>query len=381
MRFLVISNIPTPYRVSLFNGIARCMESEGVEFHVYFCAKTEPGRDWSLSDKDWAFDYDFLDGIHLPLGRHVFHANPGIFSALSRSPPDVVVCAGAWNMPTNLLLLIALKAGTPVYFWSEGHSDAVLHPRGLIAAIRRFVYRRFSGFWVPNGKSLRWAMEQCEPYTKEYLQVPNTVDPKVFDVERKQEDRDRLIQLLSCDPNTKVVVQVSRLESWKGVMELATSFHEEQSRRIEPAMLCFVGTGQLEGQLRGISPYVRVLGHLETVQVASALRGADAFVLNTKFDPSPLAPIEAALSGLAVYVSSMAGNAEELVAEGAGRIILDPNAPQKEIADLLDLTRSQLRAMGERSRAAAKRTFHEDTVVESIRGWIGKVRQQIVKYD
>src|SRR6266540_2250832 len=95
MKVVLVTNIPTPYRVPVFNYIDSLGE---IEFSVIYCAKRESNRNWN---------YGYIKHKHIYLkenfssdGDNYIHKNQDVFSRLIELDPDVVITTG-FN-PTHL---------------------------------------------------------------------------------------------------------------------------------------------------------------------------------------------------------------------------------------------------------------------------------------
>jgi glycosyltransferase involved in cell wall biosynthesis len=369
MSLVVLTNIPTPYRTAFFDALAEEAARSGKRFHVLYCAKTEPGRHWPYDPAKMKHAHTVLRGFHPSLTGIQAHLNPGVLAELNLLKPDTLLIAGSWNTPTMLTAGLNIYSPAPRrFFWSEGHADAALHKSGLIAWLRRRVYRTFDGFAVPNAKSAEWALAQAGS-ARPVVTLPNAIDAKSF-ARPSSIDREQIRQGLSLSGKGRVLVQVSALSERKGVMELARSFLSLAPSERRDAKLLFVGDGVLRPQLEALAidsaDAIRVLGQLPPEEVRQVLWAADAFVLNTRLDPNPLSAIEASAAGLPIVMSAAAGNITEIVeAPNAGFVIRDPADPSLALRAVLSASDEQLAAMGARAAANAQ-SFDAPAVARSL---------------
>jgi glycosyltransferase involved in cell wall biosynthesis len=355
MSLVVLTNIPTPYRTAFFDALAEAAACAGKRFHVLYCAKTEPGRHWPYDPSKMKHAHTVLRGFHRSLTGIHAHLNPGVLAELNLLKPDTLLIAGSWNTPTMLVAGLNIYSPHPRrFFWSEGHADAALHKSGLIAWLRRRVYRTFDGFAVPNAKSADWALAQAGA-PRPVVTLPNAIDAKFF-ARPSAGTRAEARRALGIEGEGRVLVQVSALTDRKGVLELAKSFLALSPEARRGAKLLFVGEGERRGELEALAVQsagaVRVLGQLPPEEVRRVLWAADAFVLNTRLDPNPLSAIEAAAAGLPVVMSAAAGNVREVVeAPNAGFVIRDAADPSEALRAVLAASDQELAAMGARAEA------------------------------
>jgi len=370
MSLVVLTNIPTPYRTAFFDALAEEAARAGKRFHVLYCAKTEPGRHWPYDASKMRHAHTVLRGFHPSLTGIHAHLNPGVLAELNLLKPDTLIIAGSWNTPTMLVAGLNIYSPAPRrFFWSEGHADAALHKTGLIAWLRRRVYRTFDGFAVPNAKSAEWALAQAGA-TRQVIDLPNAIDAKFFacpsTTARKEARR-----YLGLEGEGRVLVQVSALTARKGVLELAKAFQGLPAAERRGAKLLFVGEGDqrscLEALAAGSDGAIRVLGQLPPEEVRRVLWAADAFILNTRLDPNPLSAIEAAAAGLPIVLSAAAGNVREVVeVPQTGFVIRDAADPSEALRAVLNASDAQLAEMGARAAELARTQFDATAVARSL---------------
>ena len=369
MSLVVLTNIPTPYRTAFFDALAEEAARAGKRFHVLYCAKTEPGRHWPYEPGKIKHAHTVLRGFHPSLTGIHAHLNPGVLAELNLLKPDTLLIAGSWNTPT--MLTAGLNTYSPAprrFFWSEGHADAALHKSGLIAWLRRRVYRTFDGFAVPNAKSSEWAIAQAGS-PRPIVTLPNAINA-VFFKRPSGDARSQARAKLGLPEKGRVLVQVSALTERKGILPLAKSFLGLPVVERSGARLLFVGEGEQHSELESLAASsagtIRVLGQLPPEEVCQALWAADVFVLNTRLDPNPLSAIEASAAGLPIVMSAAAGNIGEIVeAPDAGFVIRDPADPTETLRTVLSASDEQLAAMGARAALNAQR-FDAPAVARSL---------------
>ena len=370
MSLVILTNIPTPYRTAFFDALAEEASRAGKRFHVLYCAKTEPGRHWPYDTSKIRHAHTVLRGFHPSLTGIHAHLNPGVLAELNLLKPDTMLIAGSWNTPTMLIAGLNIYSPAPRrFFWSEGHADAALHKGGLIAWVRRRIYRTFDGFAVPNAKSADWALAQAG-IPRPIVTLPNAIDAKFF-ARPSGNARAEARRALGLEGEGRVLVQVSALTARKGVLELAKAFLALSSAERREAKLVFVGEGELRPQLEALaavsSGALRVLGQLPPEDVRRVLWAADAFVLNTLLDPNPLSAIEAAAAGLPIVMSAAAGNIREVVeVPNTGFVIRDPADPSEALCAVLSASDADLAAMGERAAQVARTQFDATAVARAL---------------
>jgi glycosyltransferase involved in cell wall biosynthesis len=330
-----LTNIPTPYRIVFCNALQKALADFGLSLHVFYCAEREFNRDWNIPFEEMHYPYEVLPGISPRVGNVQFHCNPIIILRLRHLRPQILLMAGSWNMPTALLASQPLLCGRIFrVFWNEGQADAVLHPNGPIAWMRRLCLRAYNAFAVPNESSARFVETELG-FRPIILPLPNTVDAEFYRLAREMDKR-QVRRELNLPLDATVFVSVARLDEGKGVRELVSAMGQLQVN--QRSVLVLVGGGplyaELEETVRLANLDVRLVGSQRAAGVRAYLAAADAFVLASKRDSNPLAVIEAAFAGLPLLVSHKAGNVRELVHEGASGMVI-PSVDSGTIAAVL----------------------------------------------
>lgn len=376
-----VTNIPTPYRTAFFNTLAMACEAEGLGLAVLYCARTEPRRDWDFHPDENRYKFSFPAGIAPTVRDVTLPINPGVNLNLAALKPRVVIHAGAWNMPSNLISLFGPRGDRATrLFWSEGHADAVRNAEGPVARLRRRVLQRFDGFVVPNGKSAAWLAHEGLGDRPVHV-LPNTVDEQFYSIDRSMhQPRIDARAALGIGQEERVLVQVAALVARKGPVELATAFAQLPKAVRHNARLVFVGEGELRGQVAAIGEgldagSITITGNIQRDGVRQWLSAADGFALNTRVDPNPLSPLEASFAGLPLLLSRRAGNFEEIVGELAtGFAIDDPASPDRALADFFAAPADMLAACGARAQANAHAHFTRAAIARALLVSLGLAR-------
>ncbi len=311
MRVALITNLPPPYRVPIFNRLAR---QPGLDFHAVFCTAREPNRAWDLPPMEF---------IHHPLreryltvhGRYIHH-NPDVLPLLQRLQPDVVITDG-FN-PTHLYAFgwarwhqrahVAMTDGTD----QSERSLTLLHQLA-----RRVVFSRSQAFIAASeGGQRLFRAYGVDPARCAYSWL--CIDNAAF---APPAGLDRPYDLMFC----------GRLEAAKDPL-FALAVARETARRLgRRVRLLVVGSGSLESRLRDearasiASVEVRLHGFASQAELPALYQSARLFLFPTRGDVWGIVANEACAAGLPVLVTPQAGVAGELVVEGRNGHVREAN--------------------------------------------------------
>ncbi|MFI5401825.1 MAG: glycosyltransferase family 4 protein, partial [Planctomycetota bacterium] len=141
----VVTNIPTPYRVPLFDTLAEELPELGWKLHVLFGSRGNARRRWKVAEEGFRFPHEFLDGWNLRLGtERILNTYGGLGDALRRIRPDGIVCTG-YSAGTVAAARYAKKADVPVAIWS-GTVPGPIEREWWRILMRRWLVRRSDGF-------------------------------------------------------------------------------------------------------------------------------------------------------------------------------------------------------------------------------------------
>ena len=369
---ILLTNIPTPYRVHFFKRVSEAFAQAGWTFEVWFMARSERGRFWTFADDDFTFPHKFLPGTSFVIRNTTFHLNLSVLSLIRRQRPAIVICAGAWTLPTVWLALIARAC--PIWFWSESHFMSSQSPTGMIEAMRRLILRRFDGFFVPGILARDYVASRV--HGRPIVQLPNTVEEDALnwsDAERQQ-SRKSIRQTLEIPDGSRMLLLSAHLTARKGVLEFLRGFAELSQHEQNQIVVVVVGDGPernaLERQASSSSANrVHFVGHHTFDQARRFYAAADGFLLPSLADPNPLVVVEALWAGLPLLLSNRVGNHPEALLEGANGWLFDPVEPQSvanALRSWLNAPADTLLRFGAESRQLAVSAFRSDAAAQHM---------------
>lgn len=305
----LITNTPPPYRVPIFNRLARW---PGIEFHAIFCSSREPNRHWDLPAM--RFERHWLRERFITVRGRYIHHNPDVVPLLNRLRPDVVTTDG-FN-PTHLYaFLIARLRHWPHVAMTDGSWESERALSLLHRLVRRVVFRHTSAFIAASDSGKRLYRSYGVPSERcfySWLAIDN-------DAFMPPPELQRPFDFLFC----------GRIEPGKDPLFALAVARETAMRLRRRTRMLFVGSGSLDAALmRAASECandVDVCFHgFATQQELPALyRSARVFLFPTHADVWGIVANEACAAGLPVLVTPHAGVAGELVVDGRNGYVRD----------------------------------------------------------
>jgi glycosyltransferase involved in cell wall biosynthesis len=347
-RLTLLTEIPAPYRIPLFNALA-----ERVDLRVLFLRARNPDRPYDLHADELRFRWEVLPGVDVTLRGRWLVVNRGVVRRLRGTQ---AVLLGGWNQPAYWASLAWCRARRiPALLWSE----STTHDRrsGRHERLKRIMLRTPDAFVVP-GSAARTYLEGLGVARNRIVVAPNAVDPDLFgSAERTRADG-------PCR-----VLAVGRLAAEKGIdtlLEAADGL---------PVEIVLAGTGPEEQRLRELAgPNVTFLGHVGRDELPALYADADVAVMPSRSDPWGMVLNEAALAGLPLVSTTAAGAAWELIEDGANGFRVPPDDPAALREALRHLVEDEAlrHAAGGRSREIAAR-FTPGAWADAVANAIGSV--------
>jgi glycosyltransferase involved in cell wall biosynthesis len=333
MKLLIITNIPTPYRLAFYNLLSQKLKEEGGELKVLFCSKSEPNRHWGISMSEQKLDFEFLKGFHLNFNHYFLHFNPVVIRKIRCYEPDVVLYSGSWNMLTvvfSVLYFSLFRKKWKSLFWSEGHEDSVIFKKGIVPKLRLSILNKFDGFAVPNERSSAYLFDYLHVKERPVVFLPNTINNEFYTkpTDWTEADTVRVKSKYGIDRKSSICIQVSQVEDRKGVPELVSFWHYLDPAVKKGYTLVLAGEGSLRAELeeyckgKGLNDVI-FTGNRKMEEVRDLLFASSFFILLTKNDPNPLTLIEAIFAGLPILTTRFAGNCNEIITGSENGCILN----------------------------------------------------------
>jgi glycosyltransferase involved in cell wall biosynthesis len=310
MRVALITNIPAPYRLPVWDSLAQKLGS----LQLFFCSEMEPNRVWESEPLDsFLFAYTFLPGVHLFIRSLDWgiHFNPTLWHELERYKPTHILIGG-YESPSYLLALLYARCNhIPVTIWWESHALSSRFQNGLIPSLKRWLLGHFDSFCAISHQSKEYLIETMGISEKKIIRTVNTSDVcrwhnTVMNERRKGDCFDHRIHFLF----------VGQFIQRKGIIELLTAFKSVPS---EKGILRLVGHGPQKTEIHTFvqehnMENVEIVGPTTTMEeTARYYAWADVLVMPSLLEVWGLVVNEALASGVYVMASKYAGATYDLI--------------------------------------------------------------------
>jgi glycosyltransferase involved in cell wall biosynthesis len=346
---VVISEIIAPYRIPVFNALARRPE---IDLKVIFLAKTDPStRQWRIYADEIQFAYEIMPSWRTRLKKYNLLLNQKVIHSLRKANPDAIVCGGYNYLASWQALRWAKQNDVPFLLWCESTANDKRAGHRLVESLKKNFFDKCDGCIVPGSAAGEYGRQMGVSPEHIFL-APNAVDNELF-ASRANEARGSA-PWLRADLNLpeRYFLFVGRLVKSKGVLELLEAYGSLNENLRSQVGLVLAGDGPLRPELERLAKStcpgtVRFAGFVQRDDLAKYYGLADCLVFPTHSDPWGLVVNEAMACGVPVICGQSAGCAADLV-KANGRLIDSRSVEQlahamEELAGDEDLRRQMSR--------------------------------------
>lgn len=321
MRVLILHPALTPYRVDLFNALAK-----RVDLHVVFLQENAVAQRFDRDDlihrsqfrHDW-----FVDGVQV--GRLYFRS--GLRGLLNRVNPDVVVTHEFLGV--SLQLLVALRSRNTVaqVVWTSENLE-IHGKQSLVRKTIKWLFLKWVQGLIVYTNEMAMAYRESLGYRGHAAVVPNIPDARVFRgmLSEAESESKRWVSRYQWQ-STKVILFVGRLAAEKAVHRLLRALVGLEGGGVDFA-LAIVGDGPERQALEnlaielGVSKSVFFFGRREGLELAGLYRVGTLFVLPSVYEPFGAVVNEALVAGMPVVCTHEVG-AKVFIENGKNGAVVD----------------------------------------------------------
>lgn len=374
-RVLLVTNIPTPYRIPLFNELNAQLAGLGISFKVVFAALGYPRRKWEIDMTQCSFSWEVLNRGRLRSrdAESALFTYPGLGGIL-RGEKDAIIIVGGFSFATIRLWLRSFFRRTRYLIWS-GAIDRKGQPDSWLRRWqRRRLIARASGFIAYGTRAGEYLAGLGADPARVSIGI-NTVDTAYF---QRETARVRT-EAGALEPGPNHILYVGNLEQGKRLDHLLEAI-QLLARSRSDFVLDLVGSGSQESHLRQLAERldivscVRFHGFLQRPEVVRLLARACCFAFPSEYDIWGLVLVEAMAAGVPCVSSVHAGATVDLIKDGVTGFAVDFSQTQLvsgRLAWLLDHPEESI-AIGER---ATKFILEQVNIPKSAVGFAAAIQK------
>ena len=327
-KVIVVTNIPNPYRIPLFNEMWRLCNDRKIEFKVIFGAQNYARRKFVLDMNDCLFPYEILDSQKINFGNleKIVFTYKGLLNALAKEKPDCIIING-FSVGTLRLWWRSWFTKTAYIIWS-----GTVKSRGgkfsFLRILQRKMLRRRAAAFVAYGQRAKEYLQELGAASEKIFIARNTVDTRFFS---EQTDRERL--KLSPDVLRLHFTYVGFIIRKKNLLQLLKAVKILSLQRTD-FVLDLIGDGQdkvyFEDYVKAnqLEKVVHFAGFVQKSNLPTWLAKSSCFVFPSNYDIWGLVVNEAMAAALPCISSVNSGVTVDLIEDGKNGFAVDFSDPK-----------------------------------------------------
>jgi glycosyltransferase involved in cell wall biosynthesis len=373
-KVLLVTNIPTPYRIPLFNELNRQLKELGISLKILFGALGYSRRQWNINISECEFDYSVLSGRGIPRGNpeNTSFTYKGLSRFIKKENPDLIITNG-FSIATMKLWLRSWLRSTPYVIWSGSIPDEERRDAFLRRLQRQMLLRRAKGFVAYGMKAKHYLVKMGANSNQVQIAI-NTVDTRFY-----AEETAKARNLRPGGNGKKHLLFIGYLVPRKDVIKILKVI-ERLSESRSDFVLDIVGDGDDRGRLEKhvldnrLSSLVAFHGYKQKSELPFFMAQAQCFLFQTAFDIWGLVLIEAMAAGVPCIASIHAGAIEDLIQEGITGFAMDFSATD-EVAKKINWILDNPQAAKEIGRNAGRFIAQHATLEKSAAGFVKAITE------
>ena len=307
MKIVLITNIPSPYRVLQFDRVAKTLHDD---FVVLYCATITSARRWKIPDI--THRHVFLKRSLLP-NSHWF--NPDIVKRLRIINPDVIITSGLF--PTCIMAYIYAKLSKKphIYF-----TDSWLHSVNRLSKFHRWIRKaviRHSDAYICVGKKGRDYLLSYGAHRQGIFLSPLAIDNAYYEKYTRNVHNRKYDFIFSG--------QFIERKMPFFVIDILRRLYELGVR----ASILLIGSGELQDEftnmLESIGADYYYPGFIQQNELPKYYSNARILLFPSLDDPWGLVANEACAAGTPVITCKNTGVADDLIRHNENGYVLDLN--------------------------------------------------------
>ena len=368
-KVVLITNIPTPYRIPLFNELNKQMLQEEMELHVIFSESGYQRRKFEIDFNQIKFPFTILNGGTITSNKNVektYFFYKGLWNTLNKLQPKNIIVAG-FSAASIITASWCHRNNCSFSIWSGSIETETRNISWLRIQLRRQLIKRAQSFIAYGSLAAQYLVKMGAPEKRISIGI-NTVDTSFF----AQESANKRIELP--DKNRFTFSYLGYLVPRKNaslVIEVASLLLKERS----DFNIQIIGDGESKSQLEalstklGLNDHIEFVGYKQREELPSYFAKTNVLLFQSDFDIWGLVLNEAMAAGLCCLATVHAGATFDLIKEGETGFIID-YTDQKKVVNKMKWMMDHPKEVEEIGKNAATYINENANLSVSAKGFI-----------
>ena len=323
-KIFLITNIPTPYRIPLFNELNKQLKKMGLQLKVIFGAPGYSRRKWAIDMSECQFEWEELSSKSIPYAdpEKTSFTYSGLYKIIAKEKPPLII-TNAFSLATTKLWFRSWFKNTAYIIWS----GAIHRENKTVSSFRKFqrriLIRKACGFVAYGIKAKEYLVNLGADVKRIQIAI-NTVDTEFYRTEAL-----RVRDSAASNANKRRnLLYIGHLTQGKRLDQLFEAIDILAQTR-KDFTLNVVGEGAEINNLKNLAnkldiiDFVSFEGFKQKEDIPSYLAQADCFLFPSEYDVWGLVLIEAMSAGVPCIASIHAGATHDLIKNGTTGFAID----------------------------------------------------------
>lgn len=373
-KVVLITNIPTPYRIPLFNELNKQMLEEGMVLYVIFSESGYQRRKFKINFSDFKFHYNILGGGTITSANDsekTYFFYKGLWKSLKSIQPNKVIVAG-FSSASIITASWCRLNNVPFVIWSGSIQTELRNNSWLRVFLRRQLIKRAKSFIAYGTLAAQYLVNMGAKTGKVHIGI-NTVDTTFF----SEETAKHKSSISTQHPFTFTYLgYLVPRKNVSQVLEAAALLAKER----KDFKLQIIGDGESKCSLEnlsarlGLEEHVHFVGYKQKEELPFYFGHTNALLYQSDFDIWGLVLNEAMAAGLCCLATLHAGATFDLIIENETGLKIDYSHTQKVVEKMKWMIDhpDEVNAIGKR---AAQFIKEKATLHVSAKGFISALKE------
>ena len=348
---VLITNIPTPYRLPLFNEINGQLNEKGMELHVIFSESGYKRRKFEIDFTKVNFKYTILEGGKITSQKDsekTYFFYSGLWKVLNAIKPAQIIVAG-FSSASIITALWSRKNKTPFIIWSGSITTEQRNTSFIRRLIRKQLIQRAYSFIAYGTKAKDYLIRNGAEPSQIQIGI-NTVDTTFYKEETKK------LKSTFLESGIFTFIYLGYLVPRKNVNKVLEAVRLLNEKRSDFRVI-IIGDGESKSELMEFSEKnqlnhrIEFTGYKQKQELPYFFAQADALLFQSNFDIWGLVLNEAMAAGICCLSTKNAGASFDLIQENINGMTIDYNQTQA-VAEKMNWMidhREKVKLMGEKA--------------------------------
>lgn len=368
----LVTNIPNPYRIALFNRLSKQFKEAGYRLQVIFGASTYSRRKYQLNLSELQFENHLLKSTTLHFGNneHTYFFYQGLCRYILKNKPRVII-VGGFNLATFKIALLRFFLPVRMIIWSGSIVKSGRNDSWLRKIYRKWLVQRCCAFVVYGTLSGQY-LKSLGANPSDIFTAINTVDTQFF-----KEETMKLRSGYEKKPpfHFCTVGYFSKRKNGTAILKAIKKLKEQR----QDFVLDIIGDGNDLDSMKdfvkqnNLQDHVHFYGYRQQHELPGFFARSVAFLFQTGFDIWGLVLNEAMAAGVVCLSSVNAGATHDLIEHGINGFSVNFDDEDQVAGYLHYLLEHPDKAeeMGRRASETIQQIAHPDL---SAKGFINATR-------